>query len=123
LSSWVPGSKVPGHLEKVTRRGSVGHSVRVGNGNANDRLRAARLAQPSPTLPGEVMSRSELADAVNAHLWHATGRRFALDAHTIARYERGAVRWPNAAYRSGLRTVLGARSDAERGSRLRQSTG
>ena len=63
------------------------------------------------------MSRSELADSVNAHLWRATGRRYMLDAHAIARYERGVVRWPNAAYRSGLRAVLGARSDAELGFR------
>jgi hypothetical protein len=83
----------------------------------NDRLRAARLARPSPCLPGEPMSRAELAEAVNAHLWDVTGRQHALDAHAIARYERGAVQWPNAAYRSGLRAVLGARSDADLGFR------
>jgi len=53
------------------------------------------------------MSRAELAEEVNAELWRKTGRRYALDAHAIARYERGAVRWPNTAYRSALRTVLG----------------
>jgi hypothetical protein len=84
---------------------------------ANDLLRAARLACPSPSLPGEPMSRTELAEAVNAHLWEVTGRQHALDAHALARYERGAVRWPNSAYRSGLRAVLGARRDADLGFR------
>ncbi|GAA1272875.1 hypothetical protein GCM10009609_39960 [Pseudonocardia aurantiaca] len=81
----------------------------------NFELRALRESHPSPTFAGEPMSRSELAEAVNAELWRATGRRFALDAHTLARYERGAVRWPNAAYRSALRAVLGASNDAELG--------
>ncbi|WP_142049599.1 XRE family transcriptional regulator [Pseudonocardia kunmingensis] len=74
----------------------------------NTRLRALRESRPSTSIPGAAMSRAELAEAVNAELWQSTGRRYALDAHTIARYERGAVRWPNAAYRSALRKVLGA---------------
>ncbi|MFD0772318.1 hypothetical protein ACFQZ2_00065 [Streptomonospora algeriensis] len=61
------------------------------------------------------MSRSELAEAVNDYLWNATGKRYALDAHAIARYERGKVRWPSAAYRSGLKAVLGADSDGDLG--------
>lgn len=84
---------------------------------ANDTLRAARLSRPSPALDGEPMSRGELADAVNTHLWQTTHTRYALDAHTIARYERGAVRWPSAAYRSALRTVLGVSFDAQLGFR------
>jgi hypothetical protein len=63
------------------------------------------------------MSRAELAEAVNAHLWDTTGRCCALDAHTVARYERGAVRWPGTAYRSALRAVLGVDSDADLGFR------
>lgn len=81
----------------------------------NSRLRAAREACSSPSAPGEAMSRVDLAEAVNDHLWHATGRRYALDAHAIARYERGKVRWPNATYRTGLKAVLGADSDADLG--------
>lgn len=81
----------------------------------NVELRTARLAQPSPRFAGEPMSRSELAEAVNAELWRSTRKRFALDAHAIARYERGAVRWPSAAYRSALRSVLGVATDAEIG--------
>lgn len=61
------------------------------------------------------MSRAELAEAVNRCLWDATGKRYQLDAHTIARYERGQVRWPGAHYRSGLRQVLAVSSDAELG--------
>lgn len=83
----------------------------------NDRLRKARENTPSRAVPGEPMSRSELAEAVNAHVWTASGKRTrtALDAHTIARYERGAVRWPGTAYRAGLRAVLGVATDAELG--------
>lgn len=61
------------------------------------------------------MSRAELADAVNAHVWATTGRKSCLDAETIGRYERGVIRWPRADYREGLRAVLGAASDAEMG--------
>ena len=84
---------------------------------ANDALRAARLSRPSPLLDGEPMSRGDLADAVNAHLWQTTHARYALDAHTIARYERGVVRWPSAAYRSALRAVLDVATDAQLGFR------
>ncbi|MBA0124295.1 XRE family transcriptional regulator [Haloechinothrix sp. YIM 98757] len=61
------------------------------------------------------MGRAELAEAVNRYIWQTTGKRHQLDAHTIARYERGAVRWPSAAYRWGLRAVLDADSDADLG--------
>jgi tetratricopeptide (TPR) repeat protein len=61
------------------------------------------------------MSRAELAEAVNDHLWRITGRRYALDAHAIARYERGAIGRPSAPYRAALRDVLGVDSDAELG--------
>jgi hypothetical protein len=63
------------------------------------------------------MSRDELAQAVNDYLWKETGKRCYLDAHTVARYERGDVRWPGASYRSGLRAVLGAATDADLGFR------
>lgn len=65
--------------------------------------------------PGEGMGRAELAEAVNRHLWEATRKRYELDAHSVARYERGYVRWPGAHYRSGLRGVLGVTTDAELG--------
>ncbi|MDQ3786427.1 MAG: hypothetical protein M3422_04190 [Actinomycetota bacterium] len=57
----------------------------------------------------------EVAEAVNEWLWEATGRRYALDAHYVAKLERGVARWPNAAYRAGLRHVLNATDDAALG--------
>jgi hypothetical protein len=81
----------------------------------NRLLRAARERLPSPSAPGEHASRADVAEAVNAWLWNATGKRHALDAHYLARLERGVARWPNAAYRSGLRHVLGAPDDAALG--------
>ena len=78
-------------------------------------LRAARERRPSPSAPGEPASRAEVAEAVNAWLWETTGKRHALDAHYLAKLERGVARWPNAAYRSGLRHVLGVDTDVELG--------
>ncbi|GAB2790822.1 hypothetical protein [Amycolatopsis magusensis] len=81
----------------------------------NRLLRAARERLPSPGAPGEHASRSEVAEAVNAWLWETTGKRHLLDAHYLAKLERGVARWPNAAYRSGLRHVLGVPEDAALG--------
>jgi hypothetical protein len=61
------------------------------------------------------MSRSELADTICAWLWNTTEVKYELDGHYIAKLERGAVRWPGAAYRSGLRYVLGVATDNELG--------
>jgi tetratricopeptide (TPR) repeat protein len=61
------------------------------------------------------MSRSELADSICAWLWDTTEIKYELDGHYIAKLERGAVRWPGAAYRSGLRHVLGVAGDNELG--------
>ncbi|WP_051407547.1 transcriptional regulator [Nocardia sp. CNY236] len=74
----------------------------------NLKLRQRREATPSPTMAKRSMTRAELAEAVNDHLWRTTGRRRELDAHTIARYERGAVRWPGKEYRQALCAVLNA---------------
>ncbi|WP_327096104.1 XRE family transcriptional regulator [Nocardia vinacea] len=57
---------------------------------------------------GQVMGRAELAEAVNAYIWRQHGQRRELDARTIARYERGTVRWPNELYREAFRTILHA---------------
>lgn len=61
------------------------------------------------------MSRAELAEAVCAWLWATTDTRYELDGHYIAKLERGAVRWPGAAYRAGLRQVLNVATDSELG--------
>jgi hypothetical protein len=81
----------------------------------NRLLRAARERTMSRRAPGECMSRSELAEAVCAWLWETTQQRYDLDGHYVARLERGAVRWPSAAYRAGFRQVLNAVTDAELG--------
>lgn len=61
------------------------------------------------------MSRSELAEAVNAWLYETTGSIYDLDRHLVAKWERGAVRWPKAHYRAALRAICGVPSDAELG--------
>ncbi|MEU8227825.1 hypothetical protein [Kribbella sp. NPDC048915] len=81
----------------------------------NDLLREARERTPSRRAPGEHLSRSELAEAICAWLWETTEIKYELDGHYIAKLERGAVRWPGAAYRSGLRHVLGVASDNDLG--------
>jgi hypothetical protein len=70
------------------------------------------------------MTRAELADAVNAHLWTTTRTRYELDDHLVGKWERGKVARPIAAYRSALRHVLNVDTDAELGftSPRRQAT-
>ncbi|ADB35182.1 hypothetical protein Kfla_6179 [Kribbella flavida DSM 17836] len=81
----------------------------------NELLRAARERTPSVRAPGEHMSRSELAERVCAWLWETTHVKYDLDGHYLAKLERGAVRWPGPAYRSGLRHVLNVATDIELG--------
>ncbi|MGW7679640.1 hypothetical protein ACWGID_02805 [Kribbella sp. NPDC054772] len=81
----------------------------------NDLLRAARERTPSRRAPGESLSRGELADTICSWLWETTEIKYELDGHYIAKLERGAVRWPGAAYRSGLRHVLQVAADNELG--------
>lgn len=82
---------------------------------SNGKLRALRESQPSAARPDVGLSRAELADAVNEYLWRTTGERYNLDAHAIARYERGAISWPSAQYREALRAVLGVTKDSDLG--------
>ena len=58
----------------------------------NDLLRAARHAMFSPTGSGRRMSRQELAEAVNAHVFATTGRVANLNANYIGKLERGTHR-------------------------------
>ncbi|GDY28422.1 hypothetical protein [Gandjariella thermophila] len=81
----------------------------------NDLLRFARERAPSPTSPGEPLTRQELADLVNAHIYRVTGRVTAVDANHVGKWERGVIRWPAAHYRAALRAVLDAPSDADLG--------
>lgn len=80
-------------------------------GEPNDLLRAARERCPSPTIPGTYMSRRELAESVAAWLFSSSNERYDLDVRLVAKWERGAVRYPSAPYRAALRAVLGAPND------------
>lgn len=80
----------------------------------NELLRAARARTPSP-VPGERMSRQDVADAANAWLAEHTHRTGAIDAHYVGKLERGVVRWPNRDYRAALRATLKAATDDELG--------
>jgi len=86
-------------------------------GVVNELLRRRRESVLSPSGSGRVLSRTELADAVNEYVWSTTGRRVSLNADTISRYERGMISWPGADCRDGLRAVLGVSTDAELGFR------
>jgi len=81
----------------------------------NRLLRAARERLLSRRPLGDRLSRAESAERVNAWLWEQTGRRFGLDEHLVAKWERGMVRYPTAPYRSALRAVLGVETDAQWG--------
>jgi hypothetical protein len=80
----------------------------------NELLRLARLRRLSPSGSGRVMSRQEVADAVNAYL-AARGFNGGVDGAYVGKLERGVHRWPQALYREALRAVLGVSSDAELG--------
>ncbi|WP_090063708.1 hypothetical protein [Lentzea flaviverrucosa] len=81
----------------------------------NSLLRAVREATASRQVTGARMSRRELAEAACAWLWETTRQRFPLDAHYIAKIERGAVGVPSDHYRAALRAVLGVATDADLG--------
>jgi hypothetical protein len=82
---------------------------------ANQQLRALRLARTSRLSPGEPLSRSELAELVNAQVEETTGRVGALDANYIGKLERGVITWPRAHYRAALREILGTATDRDLG--------
>jgi transcriptional regulator with XRE-family HTH domain len=75
----------------------------------NQRLRALRHAHG--------WTQQQAADAVANAVSAQTGkaRPTGIDAQWIGRLERGERRWPNAVYRTALRTVYGAETDAELG--------
>ena len=73
----------------------------------NRALRAAREARPSVRVPGIPLARAELAELVAAHVYRRTGREAPIDAHYVAKLERGVIRWPSAPYRAALAAVLG----------------
>ncbi|WP_218006464.1 hypothetical protein [Nocardia abscessus] len=90
----------------------------------NDLLVEARLRVESPGSPGRSMTRQELADAVNDHVFRATNKQGAVDERHVGKWERGETTWPREHYRAALRAVLNVATDAELGfSRHRTSSG
>nr|MDT0658703.1 hypothetical protein [Micromonospora sp. DSM 115978] len=84
----------------------------------NKLLRAARMRQSRSGVGP--LSREELANRINGMLSSQTGKEYTLDANYVGKLERGVIRWPHSDYRQALRTILGARSDAELGLYQRQ---
>lgn len=80
----------------------------------NKLFEQALLSKPSPSGAPGPMSRSELADAVNAELARR-GIMANLTDKDIGRYVRGETHWPRAHYRQALRAVLGVSHDRELG--------
>ncbi|WP_434739371.1 hypothetical protein [Micromonospora sp. SH-82] len=99
----MEGRKVPRHPDTVIRPNTV--------------LADARRRLPSPLRPGQRMSRSEFADAVNAALVRLhPGQDIAnqyVDPRWVGKLERGEHRWPSKARRAALRQVLGAATNAD----------
>lgn len=81
----------------------------------NTVLSSARKMRASPYRPGQCMSRSELADAVNAALDELYPdrnlRALYVDFRWIGKLERGEHRWPSAQRRAALRRVFDAPTD------------
>ncbi|MEU8264009.1 hypothetical protein AB0C02_25730 [Micromonospora sp. NPDC048999] len=83
----------------------------------NTMLNGARQRLPSPIRPGQRMSRTELADAVNAALDAIyPGRDVTahyVDFRWVGKLERGEHRWPSEARRAALRQVFGVPTDSD----------
>ncbi|WP_435819546.1 XRE family transcriptional regulator [Micromonospora tulbaghiae] len=83
----------------------------------NALLTEKRASLPSPQRPGQRMSRTELADAVNIALARLYPDRdlaaHYVDHRWIGKLERGEHRWPSDERRAALRRALGAASDAD----------
>jgi transcriptional regulator with XRE-family HTH domain len=87
----------------------------------NERIRQLRYARG--------WTQQQAADAIADAVGEATkrDRPSGIDAQWFGRLERGELHWPNATYRTALRTVFGAASDSELGlsgmrSRTRKTT-
>ncbi|WP_245645803.1 hypothetical protein [Pseudonocardia acaciae] len=83
----------------------------------NEMLRAARERVESPSSPGEPMTRQELAEAINAYVYRASGGKqvTAVDFNHVGKWERGTIRWPAARYRAALRAILDVATDRDLG--------
>lgn len=81
----------------------------------NELLRQARQRLPSGQVPGEWLSRQEVAELVNRWIFERHDKVVELDGNYIGKLERGLIRWPQSLYRQALRAVLQAESDAQLG--------
>lgn len=81
----------------------------------NTLLRQARLQRFSPSGSGRVLSRQELAEAVNAYLWRTHQIVERLDRSDVGKLERGEHRWPGTHRREAFRAVLDVETDAALG--------
>ncbi|MEU9507756.1 XRE family transcriptional regulator [Micromonospora sp. NPDC048170] len=83
----------------------------------NAQLATRRAGLSSPRRPGQRMSRTELADAVNIALDRLyPGRDLTaqyVDHRWVGKLERGESRWPSEERRAALRLALDAASDAD----------
>jgi hypothetical protein len=77
----------------------------------------ARKALSSPNRPGQCMSRSELADAINQALDRLYPDRNLrsqyVDSRWVGKLERGEHRWPSAERRAALRVVFAVAADGD----------
>jgi hypothetical protein len=91
----------------------------------NELLRQARERLPSRQVPGESLSRQEVAELVNQWIYERHEKTVELDANYIGKLERGLIHWPQALYREALRAVLRVENDAQLGfsGRRRRSPG
>lgn len=81
----------------------------------NELLRQARERLPSRQMPGEPLSRQEVAELVNQWAFERHEKIVELDGNYIGKLERGLIRWPQALYREALRAVLRVENDAQLG--------
>jgi len=81
----------------------------------NTLLSGARRRLRSPSGSGRVLSRQELAEAVNTYQWDTHQVRDRVSENDIGKLERGEHRWPGRLRREAFRAVLGAATDAELG--------
>jgi hypothetical protein len=79
-------------------------------------FRQARERLPSPSRPGECMSRSELAKIANEELYPPERRRFSpVNANYVGKLERGEIRWPQPRYQDAFRKALQVGPEADIG--------
>ncbi len=88
----------------------------------NDHLRLARERSASRRHPNECLSRQELAELVNDHLWLHFGVRVEIDDTYIGKLERGVIRWPGERYRQALCSILHADNETQLGFRNSRRT-